>query len=86
MQEIRRRINGKTDINSAATATQTEIVAVHTPKDDSKLQFPYQKLTARPSSLPLASVNNQVVNCIPESSARTTVLEQPPSELSKIDK
>lgn len=86
MQEIRRRINGKTDINSAATATQTEIVAVHTPKDDSKLQFPYQKLTARPSSLPLTTVNNQVVNCIPESSARTTILEQPPSELSKIDK
>ncbi len=80
MQEIFKHINAKSDINNAATSTQTEIVAVHTPKDDSKLQFPYQKST-RPSSLALSIDNNQLTNCVSECSARTSTLEEAPSDV-----
>ncbi|XP_065209757.1 centrosomal protein of 97 kDa [Planococcus citri] len=60
MQEVLRRINtlSKGD-NNAVISTQTEIIAVHTPKDENKLSFPYQKLPPRPSSLPLAITNSQ---------------------------
>lgn len=60
MQEVLRRINAlsKAD-NNAVISTQTEIIAVHTPKDENKLYFPYQKLTPRPSSLPLATTHSQ---------------------------
>lgn len=50
-------------VNNAVSSTQTEIIAVHTPKDESKSQFPYRKPAPRPSSLPLAAVNNQMTNC-----------------------
>lgn len=86
MQEIFQRINTKTDVANSATSTQTEIVAVHTPKDDSKSQFPYHKSTAlhRPSSLALnVDANIQLSNCVPsDSSKKTTTLEEAPSALT----
>lgn len=85
MQEIFQRINTKTDVTNSATSTQTEIIAVHTPKDDSKLQFPYHRSTTlhRPSSLALnVDTNIQLSNCVPsDSSKRTTTLEEAPSDL-----
>lgn len=64
MQEILRRVNqNNTTPNNAsssssatASSTQTEIVAVHTPSEEQqKSQFPYKKLSPRPSTLQLAS-------------------------------
>ena len=60
MQEVLRRINALSKVdNNAVISTQTEIVAVHTPKDENKLGFPYQKLTPRPCSLPLSTTNSR---------------------------
>lgn len=85
MQEIFQRIDTKTDVTNSATSTQTEIVAVHTPKDDLKLNFPYHRSTTlhRPSSLALnVDTNIQLSNCVPsDSSKKTTTLEEAPSDL-----
>ena len=80
MQEILDRMNTKVDSHNAATSTQTEIIAVHTPKDP---QFPYQRFTARPSTLPLAA-SAQLSNCSSEvSAATTTTIERAPSDVSR---
>lgn len=79
MQEILNRMNTKVDARNAATSTQTEIVAVHTPKDP---QFPYQKFSARPSTLPLVA-SAQLSNSTSEASAVTTTVEHAQSDVPR---
>lgn len=57
-------------------ATQTEIIAVHTPQGESSKLFPFQKHQPRPSSLPLSI--NQRNNMKKEETTKA-----PPAELQK---
>lgn len=58
-------------------ATQTEIIAVHTPQGESSKLFPFQKHQTRPSSLPLSI--NQRNNIKKDETIKTAA----PTELQK---
>lgn len=80
MQEVLRCVSPS--VGGSSMATQTEIVAVHTPQEDS--HFPYQKPPVshccgggRPSTLPLPPPQlTQYADCLVDGVLKTTVAEQ----------
>lgn len=80
MQEVLRCVSPS--VGGSSMATQTEIIAVHTPQEDA--HFPYLKLPVsqccgggRPSTLPLPPPQlTQYADCLVDGVLKTTVAEQ----------
>lgn len=64
-------------------ATQTEIVAVHTPQGEAAKVFPFQKQTTRPSSLPLPVSQRKRDSSVSSQNSNTQTSQQHSVQVQK---